>query len=67
MSASSPQPHPHVAPHEVALKFVFAIIDDVAEIDPDAEGHALVFGQCRIAVVHCPLRRDGATDRVDDT
>ena len=40
---------------------------DVAETDPDSEGHALVFGQCRIAVVHCPLRRDGATDRVDDT
>ena len=40
---------------------------DVAETDPDSEGHALVFGQCRIAVDHCPLRRDGATDRVDDT
>ncbi len=51
--------------HSVA-EDVVAVDDDVAEIDPDPEVDAPVFGDFGIAVDHRPLDLDGAADRIDD-
>ncbi len=45
---------------------VAAVGDDVAEIDPDPKGNALVLGHLGVAVRHRPLDLDGAAHRIDD-
>ena len=45
---------------------VASLGDDIAEIYPDAEVDPLIFGDIGIAVDHCALDLDSATDRVND-
>ncbi len=58
------QPGRHVDP--VALDIV-AVDYHIAQIDADAELHALVLRQIGVALGNRPLRLDGGTNRIDDT
>ena len=45
---------------------VAALVDDVADVDADAEADALGLGDVRLPLGHAALDRDRAGDRVDD-
>ena len=49
------------SPHQVAVD----LLDDVAEMDADAEFDALVLRNASIAIDHGVLKLDRAPDRVD--
>jgi hypothetical protein len=48
-------------PHEIAV----ALLDDVADMDPDAEDNAPILRHAGVALDHRVLHLDGATHRVD--
>jgi hypothetical protein len=61
-SANASQPRGYVDP--IAID-VIRFGNNVAEVDPNPEGDALVLGRIRISVGHTPLHLGSASHRVD--
>jgi hypothetical protein len=57
---------PGVIAGEFRLVNVVAVDHHIAEIDPDAEGNALILGDFGIALDHRALQLDSTSDGIDD-
>ena len=52
--------------HGIAVNFAALLVDDIAEVDPDAEADAIRCHNVLLPLGHALLEEDGAADRVDD-